>query len=157
MLINYYDRIIKFVEMEKQECMQSMKEPWTRLKGDERMLFRLIKEGPAKDIKPAMVSKVIDGLAIESSREMEMLKSEVIEVGNRVVQTVQKYILEIRKLWGTANEAKKEEEAAGVVKEIKKPEEPEDFRFSREMCKNSIKVISEGKEIKMVGSNLRSI
>ena len=58
--------------------MQSMKEPWTRLKGDERILFRLIKEGPAKDIKPAMVSKVIEGLAIESSREIEKFKNEVI-------------------------------------------------------------------------------
>ena len=78
MLINYYDRIIKFVEMEKQECWKSMKEPWARLKGDERMLFRLLKKGPAKDIKPEMVSKVIEGLATESSGEVEKLRSEVI-------------------------------------------------------------------------------
>ena len=96
MLISFYDHIIKVVEMEKQECWKSMKEPWARLKGDEGMLFRLLKEGPAKDIKPAMVSKVIEGLAIESSGEMEKLKSEVIEVGKRMMETVEKSLQELR-------------------------------------------------------------
>ena len=84
-LISCYDRIIKLVEMEKQECIKLMKEPWMRLKGEEGMLFRLIKEGPAKSIKPAMVSKVIEGLAVESSGEIEKFKGEAVKIGKWVI------------------------------------------------------------------------
>ena len=57
--------------MEKQEYMKLIKEPWMRLKGDEGLLFKLIKEGSGKDIKPGIINKVIGRLSDPSHVRIE--------------------------------------------------------------------------------------
>ena len=52
--------------------------------GEEGRLYRLLKEGPAREIMPSMVHRVIEGLAEEGNADVEKLKSEAKELGNRV-------------------------------------------------------------------------
>ena len=89
-VIKCYDQILKLVEIEKQEFTKLMKEPGMRLKGDEGKLFRLLKEGPTREIKPAMVHKVIERLTENTNSDVEKLKSEAKEEGQRVIETVVK-------------------------------------------------------------------
>ena len=133
-VIKCYDQMTKLVEMEKQEYIKIIKEPGTRLMGEERRLYRLLKEGPAKEIMPAMVHGVVEGLAQKKENaDVEKLRSEVVEMERRVVQDVEKSLQELRELWGSRSEVKKE--TLGVVAEVKKLQEPVDFRFSSEMCR----------------------
>ena len=132
-VIKCFDQMAKLVEMGRQEYVEMIKDPGTRLRGEEGRLYRLLKGGPARDVMPAMVNRVIEGLAQKGNADVEKQRSEVVEMGKRVMEAVEKSLQELRKLWGTANEVKKE--AVGVVAGIKKPEEPVEFRFSSEMCR----------------------
>ena len=60
----------KLVEVEKQEYVKMINDPGMRLKGEERELYKLLKSGPVKDVKPAMVKKVVDGFAEGSNEEI---------------------------------------------------------------------------------------
>ena len=49
-----------------------------RLMGDEGKLFKLLKEGPSREMKPAMIYRVMKRLTAQSNEDTEKLKSEVI-------------------------------------------------------------------------------
>ena len=65
----------------------------------------------------------------------------------------------MRKLRGTVSEPKKEGETVDIVPDVKKSQEPVEFRFSSEMCHKGIQVLSNGKEVKRIvaAGNWRSI
>ena len=65
-----YEQIIKMLEAEKEEYKKSIREPGLRLKGEEERLFRLLKEGPAKSVKPAMIHEVTERLAGDSTGDL---------------------------------------------------------------------------------------
>ena len=147
-MIKCYDQIIKMVEIEKLEFMERRSSSEIRLKGDEGRLFKLLKEGPSREMKPAMIYQVMKGLTNQSNEYTDKLKSEATEIAKRVIDTVGKSLLEMKRLWGAVNEVKKEKEIVRVVVEIEKPQESVDFRFSSEMCRTTMQVLSNDKVIK---------
>lgn len=111
-IIKCYDQILKLVEVEKQEQLKLVREPEVKLKGEEGRLYRLLKEGPIKKVKPEMVKRVMEELAEDG---VEKLRNEVVEIGKRVLQAVEKSLQELRKQWESLSEAKEEKEVIDVI------------------------------------------
>ena len=80
-VINCYNQVMKLVEIEKQEYMKLIKEPGVNVKGEETRLYRLLKEGPARDVKPVMIHQVIGGSEGESNLKIEKAKGGLFNLG----------------------------------------------------------------------------
>lgn len=113
--VSICEDISKMMEIKKLDFMKMVEEPGLSLRGVQGRLYRLLKEGQAKEVMPEMVFGVIEDLTNQSNEEMERLKAEVARMGDQVTQTIEDSFGEMRKLWGTANEAKEQKEIVVVV------------------------------------------
>ena len=131
-------------EIQKLDLMKMIEEPGLSLREGPGQLYRLLKEGPAKDVISKMVFRVIGSLDNRSNEEMEQLIDEVARIGNKIIRRVEDSFGEMRRLWEDMQKVKQEKDAVSAIKEIRRIQESLDsFRFSKDIChKDNIKVLS---------------
>ena len=100
MVLGSLNKILKDVENLKAEYLWMDGNLERRLKGDKMKLIDLLSRGPAKELKPSFVAKILDefGQETENSEEMEEIK-KTKEVLERLSKESLKGLEEIRKLW----------------------------------------------------------